>query len=47
MVDSRTLPVAKAVAAGIITLPIYSDLDLDSVERISDIIRHIQATPDL
>lgn len=37
------LPVARLAAARIITLPIYSDLSLDDVDRICDIIGHIQS----
>ena len=32
-------PVAKHIAVNILTLPIYSDLDLDVVEKICDIIK--------
>ncbi len=35
------LPVARSVASRIITLPIFSDLGLNDVARICDIIRHI------
>lgn len=35
------LTVARGVAARIMTLPIYSDLALDDVQRICDIIKHL------
>ena len=41
MVREDELPVARSVASRIITLPIFSDLGLDDVVRICDIIRHI------
>ena len=43
IVRDDELPVARSVASRIITLPIFSDLGLDDVVRICDIIRHIQA----
>jgi dTDP-4-amino-4,6-dideoxygalactose transaminase len=42
IVREDQLPVARGVASRIITLPIFSDLGLDDVVRICDIIRHIQ-----
>jgi len=42
IVRDGDLPVARSVASRIITLPIYSELRLDDVMRICDIIRHIQ-----
>ena len=36
------VPVAKKVAEEVITLPIYPDLDLESVERISEYINSFQ-----
>ena len=42
MVREGELPVARSVASRIITLPIFSDLALDDVVRICEIIRHIQ-----
>ena len=41
LVASDKLPVARRVASRILTLPIYSDLALDDVDRICDIIEHI------
>jgi dTDP-4-amino-4,6-dideoxygalactose transaminase len=41
IVREGELPVARSVASRIITLPIFSDLGLDDVARICDIIRHI------
>jgi dTDP-4-amino-4,6-dideoxygalactose transaminase len=41
IVREGELPVARSVAGRIITLPIFSDLGLDDVVRICDIIRHI------
>ncbi len=41
IVRQDELPVARRVASRIITLPIFSDLSLDDVERICGIIRHI------
>jgi dTDP-4-amino-4,6-dideoxygalactose transaminase len=41
IVREGELPVARSVASRIITLPIFSDLGLDDVVRICDIIRHI------
>ncbi len=38
-----TLPVARSVADRILTLPIYSELPIDSVERICEIIQAIHA----
>jgi dTDP-4-amino-4,6-dideoxygalactose transaminase len=43
LVASENLPVARQVASRILTLPIYSDLALDDVDRICDIIEHIQS----
>jgi dTDP-4-amino-4,6-dideoxygalactose transaminase len=43
LVASGNLPVARRVASRILTLPIYSDLALDDVDRICDIIEHIQS----
>jgi dTDP-4-amino-4,6-dideoxygalactose transaminase len=42
MVAAADLPVARRAAARILTLPIYSDLGLDDVDRICDIIEHVQ-----
>ena len=42
MVREDELPVARSVASRIIALPIFSDLALDDVVRICEIIRHIQ-----
>ena len=41
IVREDELPVARSVASRIITLPIFSDLELDDVVRICDIIRLI------
>lgn len=41
IVREGELPEARRVASRIITLPIYSDLALDDVVRICNIIRHI------
>jgi dTDP-4-amino-4,6-dideoxygalactose transaminase len=41
VVREGDLPVARRVASRIITLPIFSDLGLDDVLRIGEIIRHI------
>ena len=41
IVRQDELPEARRVASRIITLPIFSDLSLDDVVRICDIIRHI------
>jgi dTDP-4-amino-4,6-dideoxygalactose transaminase len=41
IVREGELPVARSVANRIITLPIFSDLGLNDVVRICDIIRHI------
>ena len=43
IVREGELPVARGVASRIITLPIYSELGVDDVTRICDILRHIQA----
>jgi dTDP-4-amino-4,6-dideoxygalactose transaminase len=43
LVAGGNLPVARRVASRILTLPIYSDLALDDVDRICDIIEHIQS----
>jgi len=43
LVASGNLPVARRVASCILTLPIYNDLALDDVDRICDIIEHIQS----
>jgi dTDP-4-amino-4,6-dideoxygalactose transaminase len=43
LVASGNLPVARRVASRILALPIYSDLALDDVDRICDIIEHIQS----
>ena len=43
VVAAGGLPVARRTASRIITLPIYSDLALDDVERICDIIEHLQS----
>ena len=43
LVASGNLPVARRAASGILTLPIYSDLALDDVDRICDIIEHIRS----
>jgi dTDP-4-amino-4,6-dideoxygalactose transaminase len=43
LVASGNLPVARRAASRILTLPIYSDLALDDVDRICDIIEHIQS----
>ena len=43
LVASGDLPVARGVASRILTLPIYSDLALSDVDRICDIIEHIQS----
>jgi len=37
------LTVARSVAGRILTLPIYSELGVDDVERICDIIRDIRS----
>jgi dTDP-4-amino-4,6-dideoxygalactose transaminase len=42
IVREGELPVARGVASRIIALPIFSDLELDDVARICNIIRHIQ-----
>jgi dTDP-4-amino-4,6-dideoxygalactose transaminase len=42
-VVTGNLPVARRVASRILTLPIYSDLALNDVDRICDIIGHIQS----
>jgi dTDP-4-amino-4,6-dideoxygalactose transaminase len=42
IVRETDLPVARAVARRILTLPIFSELGLDDVGRICEIIRHIQ-----
>jgi dTDP-4-amino-4,6-dideoxygalactose transaminase len=41
LVPSAELPVARRVASRILTLPLYSDLAIDDVDRICDIIAHI------
>jgi len=41
IVRQGELPVARAVASRILTLPIFSDLALDDVVRICGIIRHV------
>jgi dTDP-4-amino-4,6-dideoxygalactose transaminase len=43
LVASGDLPVARRVASRILVLPIYNDLALDDVDRICDIIEHIQS----
>jgi len=47
IVQESQLPVARRVASRIITLPIYSDLSIEDVERICDIIQtiHESAVP--
>jgi dTDP-4-amino-4,6-dideoxygalactose transaminase len=46
LVASGNLPVARRAASRILTLPIYSDLALDDVDRICDMIQHIQSEAD-
>jgi dTDP-4-amino-4,6-dideoxygalactose transaminase len=46
LVASGNLPVARRAASHILTLPIYSDLALDDVDRICDMIQHIQSEAD-
>lgn len=41
VVVGRAMPVARAVASRILTLPIYPDLALDDVHRICEIITHL------
>ena len=41
MVSEGALPVARAIASRILTLPIYDELPLADVERICDIIAHL------
>jgi dTDP-4-amino-4,6-dideoxygalactose transaminase len=41
LVASGNLPVARRAASRVLTLPIYSDLALDDVDRICDIIGDI------
>jgi dTDP-4-amino-4,6-dideoxygalactose transaminase len=43
VVAAGDLPVARRVASRILTLPMYSDLALDDVNRICDIIEHLQS----
>jgi dTDP-4-amino-4,6-dideoxygalactose transaminase len=43
VVAAGDLPVARRAAARILTLPIYSDLALDDVDRICDIIGHLRS----
>jgi dTDP-4-amino-4,6-dideoxygalactose transaminase len=43
MVAAGDLPVARRAASRILTLPIYSDLALDDVDRICEIIEHCQS----
>lgn len=43
LVATGNLPVARRAASRILTLPTYSDLALDDVDRICDIIEHIQS----
>jgi dTDP-4-amino-4,6-dideoxygalactose transaminase len=44
LVASENLLVARRVASRILALPIYSDLALNDVDRICDIIEHIQSS---
>ena len=37
--DEKLTPVALDISKKVLTLPIYPDLELDSVDRICDIIR--------
>jgi dTDP-4-amino-4,6-dideoxygalactose transaminase len=41
--SGANLPVARRVASRILTLPIYSDLPIDHVDRICDMIEHFQS----
>jgi dTDP-4-amino-4,6-dideoxygalactose transaminase len=43
VVAAGELPVARRAASRILTLPIYSDLALDDVNRICDILTHLQS----
>jgi dTDP-4-amino-4,6-dideoxygalactose transaminase len=43
MFAGADLPVARRVASRIITLPIYSDLALDDVDRICDMIEYFHS----
>jgi len=43
LIVAGDLPVARRVASRVLTLPIYSDLALDDVDRICDIIEHLQS----
>jgi dTDP-4-amino-4,6-dideoxygalactose transaminase len=43
LVASGNLPIARRAASRILTLPIYSDLALDDVDKICDIIDYIQS----
>lgn len=44
--DTGNLLVAQRAASRILTLPIYSDFALDDVNRICDMIQHIQSEAD-
>jgi dTDP-4-amino-4,6-dideoxygalactose transaminase len=37
------LPVSRQTASRILTLPIYSDLALEDVDKICDIVEHLQS----
>lgn len=41
VVVGKAMPVARAVASRILTLPIYPDLALDDVHRICEIVMHL------
>jgi dTDP-4-amino-4,6-dideoxygalactose transaminase len=43
VVAASDLPVARRAATCILTLPIYSDLALDDVDRICEIVAHLQS----
>jgi len=43
LVATGNLAVARRAASRILTVPIYSDLALDDVDRICDIIEHIES----
>ena len=43
LVQAEKLPVARGVASRILTLPNYTDLQLEDVDKISDIVCHIQS----
>ena len=39
--DSSLTPVAKRIADGVVTLPLYPDLAMEDVQRIADVVRRV------